>query len=286
MEKTTDALTSDALTTEGLWICSTCAVERGSAPGADEVCPICADERQWVPADGQRWTTLDELTARHTVEVGESEPGLLSLTTRPSVGIGQTAQLVTGPSGSVLWDPPGLITPAAVDAVREHGPLLAVVASHPHMYGVQVEWARALGSRVLVADDDREWLQRDDEVVEGWSGSVELADGLTLHQLGGHFPGSAVLHWAAGAEGGGVLLAGDTIFVNPDRTAAFMRSYPNRIPLSGPRVLRLADEVGRLRFDRLYNNFGAVIPSDAREVVLRSAERHAAWCRGDHDDLT
>jgi len=39
------------------WICATCAVEHAERV---EVCAICADERQWVPAEGQRWTTLEE----------------------------------------------------------------------------------------------------------------------------------------------------------------------------------------------------------------------------------
>ena len=65
-----------------------------------------------------------------------------------------------------------------------------------------------------------------------------------------------------------------------------MRSYPNRIPLSGAVALRIAEHVARRPFDRLYNNFAGVIPADARAVVGRSARRHAAWTRGDHDDLT
>ena len=114
-----------------------------------------------------------------------------------------------------------------------------------------------------------------------------MLPGVVLSQPGGHFPGSAVVHWAAGAEGRGVLLSGDTIFANPDRTSvSFMRSYPNRIPLSAAVVLRVAEHVARHPFERLYNNFEGVIPADARGVVLRSAERHAAWVRGDFDHLT
>ena len=68
-----------------------------------------------------------------------------------------------------------------------------------------------------------------------------IAPGLTLHRLGGHFPGSTVLHWAAGAGGRGVLLSSDTIHANPDRaTVTFLRSYPNRIPLSPAVVERIA----------------------------------------------
>ncbi|MEK8226825.1 hypothetical protein NKG05_13170 [Oerskovia sp. M15] len=59
------------------WICRTCAVEHAERP---EVCAVCADERQWVPADGQAWTTLDELAAEgHDVTVSELEPDLFAL---------------------------------------------------------------------------------------------------------------------------------------------------------------------------------------------------------------
>jgi hypothetical protein len=51
-------------------------------------------------------------------------------------------------------------------------------------------------------------------------------------------------------------------------------------------VLRIAHHVRRFEFDRLYNNFQGTVPVDARDVVLRSAERHAAWARGDFDHLT
>lgn len=268
-------------------LCATCAVEREGPAPEGFTCPICADERQWVPADGQVWTTVSALVAEgHRVVVGESEPGLASLTTSPEVGIGQTAQLVVTAAGTLLWDPPGLITPEAVERVRALGLCVAVAASHPHMFGVQVAWARALDAEVLVNADDAEWVQRPDPRIRTWRGRHEVMPGVTLHQLGGHFKGSGVVHWEDGADGRGVVLAGDTVSVNPDGTASFMRSYPNRIPLSSAVVLRLADALDALAHDRLYNNFASVIPTDAKRIVRFSAERHAAWARGDHDDLT
>jgi hypothetical protein len=65
---------------------------------------------------------------------------------------------------------------------------------------------------------------------------VEVLPGVALSQPGGHFPGSAIVHWAPGAEGRG--------------------------------------------------DFTIAIDRDAREVVRRSADRHVAWLRGDHDHLT
>ncbi|MFC0712878.1 MBL fold metallo-hydrolase [Cellulomonas biazotea] len=266
------------------WICRTCAVETAQR---HDVCPVCADERQWVPATGQVWTTLDDLQAEgHDVHVRELEPDLFGLTATPGVGIAQESKIVRTPAGLLLWDPLGYLDDAAVAAVRALGDVVAVAASHPHMFGVQVEWSRALGGvPVLVAEADAAWVQRPDAVVETWTGEREVLPGVVLSQPGGHFPGSSVVHWP-GADGRGVLLSGDTIFANPDRTASFMRSYPNRIPLSGAVALRVADHVARRPFDRLYNNFDGVIPADALAVVQRSAARHAAWTRGDFDDLT
>ena len=40
-------------------ICATCAVEHDEP--APELCPICTDERQYVPEDGQKWLTLEGL---------------------------------------------------------------------------------------------------------------------------------------------------------------------------------------------------------------------------------
>jgi len=268
-------------------ICATCAVERDEP--TPDVCPICADERQYVPEDGQQWLTLDELTGTgRKIVLEQNEPGLIAVRTEPKVGIGQTAQLVVTSQGSLLWDPVGYVDDNAVATVLEHGPVVAIAASHPHMFGVQVEWSRRLGNvPVLVAAADREWLGRSDPSVTYWSGTTTIADGLVLHQTGGHFSGSAVAHWAAGAGGRGVLLTGDSVFPNPDRrTVAFMRSYPNRLPLSGAVALRIAAQLELLTFDRIYGNFNNVIASGAKNVLHDSAQRHAAWTRGDFDHLT
>jgi hypothetical protein len=267
------------------WICATCGVEHAEKIA---VCAICDDERQWVPQQGQIWTSLPELAAASTtIEVTELERDLYGLSARDSVGIGQQSKLVRTPGGNLLWDPLGYIDDDAVARVRELGGAAYIAASHPHMFGVQVEWSRALGgAAILVAEADMEWLARPDEAIQPWSDDLELLPGISLTQPGGHFPGSAVAHWE-GADGRGVLLAGDTIMANPDRTSvSFMRSYPNRIPLSAAVVERIAAHVARYEFDRLYNNFTGVIPTDAGAVVQRSAARHAAWVRGDFDHLT
>ena len=62
-------------------ICATCAVERDEP--TPEVCPICTDERQYVPEDGQKWLSLDGLAqeGQQTV-LKENEPGLVGIQDR------------------------------------------------------------------------------------------------------------------------------------------------------------------------------------------------------------
>jgi len=268
------------------WLCATCGVEHAEAVG---VCAICADERQWVPADGQHWTTLAELDAAgQRIQVREMERGLLGITTEPKVGIGHQAHLVITPQGSLLWDPVGFVDDAAVQRLRAEGEVLAIASSHPHMFGAQVEWSRALGGvPILVSEPQLEWVARPDDAIQTWRGRHQLAPGLALVELGGHFTGSSVVHWAAGADGGGVLLSSDTIHSNPDRaTTTFLRSYPNRIPLSPAVVERITRGAEALGFDRLYDNFGRGITHDAAGAVRRSADRYIAWVSGDFDHLT
>jgi hypothetical protein len=266
-------------------ICATCAVEHADRP---EVCAICADERQWVPAAGQRWTSLAELAADgRKVSISELEPALYGLTCSPGVGIGQQAKLVRTPRGNLLWDPIGFLDDAAVAAVRELGPVLAIAASHPHMFGAQVAWSHALdGAAVYVNEQQLAWLARPDAVVRSWEKTCEPVPGVTLRELGGHFPGSAVARFQ-GRDGAGVVLSSDTVFVNPDRaTVAFMRSFPNHIQLSPAVVRRLAAALGEEPYERIYGNFDNAVDSGAAAAVQRSAERHVAWVEGRFDDLT
>lgn len=269
----------------GVLQCSTCGVEV-PADSLPAECPICADERQYLPEDGvQRWTDPREFTGR--IDLVEREPGLIGLRVRDGVGIGQEAKLLVTDHGLVMFDVPAAITPAAVDAVRALGTLRAIIPSHPHMYGLQSAWSAALDDApVWIAAADAHWVQHAPTATRTVEGTEEVLPGVTAAVLGGHFPGNCVVHWT-GQDGKGVLLSGDTIAPNPDRrTVTFMRSFPNRIPLSGAVALRVAEAAARFDFDRIYGNFENVVPTDARGAVLRSAERFAAWTSGEYDHLT
>ncbi|MEV5412005.1 MBL fold metallo-hydrolase [Thermopolyspora sp. NPDC052614] len=278
------------MTESTAWICRTCGNQAAATPQPPSNCRICDDERQYVGHQGQQWTTLAQLVIEgHHSEVRELEPGLIGIGVQPRFAIGQRALVVSTPAGQVLFDVPGHIDSAAVRAVRERGDLIGVAASHPHFYGVAVEWSHAFdGAPILIPEADAEWLMRPDPAVRLWSDTYEIAPGVTLVQCGGHFPGSAVLHWAAGADGRGALFTGDTITVVQDRRyVTFMRSYPNQIPLPERAIRHILDRLAPYPFDRIYGGWwDSVIPSGAREAVHRSAERYIRWATGGADPET
>jgi len=264
-----------------LWICETCAVEHADTAEPPERCEICSDDRQWVPPRGQCWTTHDALRGTRQAALTTLEPGLDRLVLTPEIGIGQQTLLVSTDAGLVVWEPPGYadaeVLGTVQDLARPLGGVAAITASHPHLVGAAVTWARELGAPYLVNRADLRWVRRPDAVVETWHDVEQVAPGARLVQTGGHFPGSAVLHLDA-HDGAGVLLVGDSIAVKPDRRwVSFMRSYVNDVPLSERLVRQIAGRVGGYDYDRLYGAFGADVTSGARAVVEASAERYVGW---------
>ncbi|MEN0102920.1 MAG: hydrolase [Curtobacterium sp.] len=266
-----------------VWTCATCAIEHADTDEPPVRCEICSDERQFVPAGGQRWTTRDTLADEGLrIIVTEIEPGLHAITTEPALGINQRALLVQTEGGNLLFEPPGFIDAAGVAAVRALGGVAVIASSHPHLTGSSIQWSHAFDRvPVLVNEKDGHWIRRPDPVIALWRDRVELLPGLVMVEAGGHFAGSSVVHWAAGADGRGVLLTGDTIAVGGDRRSAnVMRSFVNNIPLPERAVHRVQDVARGFAFDRLYSAFGE-LPADASGIVESSLERYVGWLRGD-----
>jgi hypothetical protein len=237
-----------------------------------------------VPPGGQRWTSLPELAGLgHRSDLREVEAGLLGIGAEPLVGIGQRGLLVQTNRGNLLWDPPGFVDDEALDIVRVLGGLAAVTASHPHFYGTMVEWSRVFGAEILIPTADRAWVTRPDPAIRLWSGRAEVLPGVTLVQCGGHFDGSAVLHWADGAGGRGVLLAGDTIMVTPgEDRVTFVRSAPNRLPLPESEVRRVLNAVDGLSYDRIYSGWWTpAVHQNAESIVREAGRRYIQWLTGE-----
>ncbi|SDS20207.1 MBL fold metallo-hydrolase [Microlunatus soli] len=258
-------------------LCRTCGNAYPVDAELPELCPICADERQYLTADGQVWVKAADIVGDHAAELAEPEPGLTRIDVQPAFGIGQQTLLVRTDAGNLLWEPSGYVDDRMISTIRELGGVAAVAASHPHLVGASVVWARKFRAPFYFNADDHRWITHPDRSIELWRDRREILPGITLVQAGGHFPGSSVAHWAAGADGRGVLLTGDTIAVTANRRAGFMRSYPNYLPLSQRLVRQIVARTEVYGYDRIYGAFGATIDHDARRIVADSAERYLGW---------
>jgi hypothetical protein len=234
------------------FICNTCGTQYAPSEKPPANCPICDDERQYVTPAGQSWTTLPALQGRCY--------------------------------NAILWDCIALIDRATIELINAMGGIKGIAISHPHYYTTMVEWSQAFGVPVHLHAADRKWAMRDDPGLQFWQGDTkELLPGVTLICAGGHYPGGTVLHWAAGAGGKGALLSGDIVQVVQDnKSVSFMWSFPNFIPLSGPRVEGVMKAVKPYPFERVHGAFmDRTIWSDGKGVVERSAARYLKIIRGD-----
>ena len=253
------------------FICTACGTQYPPSEAPPSACLICTDERQFVPASGQSWTTLEGLRNAHSNKFRRLATGLTTIETTPAFGIGQRAILARTPAGNVLWECLALIDDATVDLLKGLGGVAAIAISHPHYYTTMVEWSRALGGvPIHLHAADRQWVMRPDPAVQFWEGDTKpIGPGLTLVRLGGHFDGGTVLHWADWSEGRGVLLSGDILQVVPSGHVSFMWSYPNLIPLSAAKVRRMAEILEPFAFDAVYGSFSGrgQIDANGKQVV-------------------
>ena len=263
-------------------VCITCGTQYPASETPPVECPICMDDRQYVHQGGQQWTTLAQMQQQHHNTFTDVEPGLVGIRTEPGFAIGQQAHLIQSAAGNLLWDCISLLDDATVEHIRGLGGIAAIAISHPHFFASMVDWSRAFDAPIFLHADHRPWVMRPDVAVQFWEGETHaILPGITAIRCGGHFPGSSVLHWSAGASGKGALFTGDTMFVVSDQHfVSFMYSYPNLIPLNATAVRRIVAAVEPFAFDRLYAAWsGKVVAEDAKAAVRRSAERYLVHIR-------
>ncbi|CAI6280775.1 unnamed protein product [Periconia digitata] len=285
-----------------LTVCFTCGAQFDaplSSPPKN--CPICDDPRQYVPATGQAWTSLNYESDKQKNEctTDEHDPRIHYITTKPKVasempagladatstrkqlGIGQRSILIETGKGNVLWDIVAFIDDATVEFIKGKGGLKAIVISHPHFWTTHLEWARIFNCHVYMCAADKEWVYREDrDGVRKWISAtqpIEEVEGVTAIVAGGHFDGSMILHWE------GKIFHADTIMSTPsglyhrDRlpgttTYSFMWAYPNMIPLPPNKIHGIWKALKPFDFTNSYGGFPGqnVARKDLKAQLLES----------------
>lgn len=272
------------------YLCTACGTQYPPRENPPAACPICSDDRQYIPPSGQQWTTLDDLRMHYTNRFEEIEPGITKIVTEPKFGIGQQAYLVETPEGNILWDCIALIDDDTIAEIERRGGIAGIGISHAHYYTTMGEWSRALGNvPIWLHEANRGWVMNPAPAIEYFNDdTLQPLPGLTIIRTGGHFPGGMVLHraWDPDAtepqQRDGVLLSGDIITVVADRRwVTFMYSYPNSIPLDPATVRRVVDLIAPYPFARVHDAFDKHVAEDGSAAVERSADRYIAHVLGE-----
>jgi len=257
-------------------ICTACGTQFPLSKNTPELCPICTDDRQYVPERGQTWTNLDDLSDKYSVFIKKLKDSLYELKMVPSFAIGQRALLVPSPGGNILWDCISLLNEPTIEFIKSKGGLRAIAFSHPHYYTTMNEWADIFDCPVYIHQNDEHWIMNKGNHLSLWAGTEkELWDGIRLINIGGHFPGSSILHIPFLSQKG-VVLCGDTFYISPSKThMAVMYSYPNRIPLPLHEVQRIKKQMLQLQFDTMHGFYDFQnIYSNAKEILESSMAKY------------
>jgi hypothetical protein len=260
------------------YLCQACGTQYPPSDAPPESCPICEDDRQYVPHDtGQTWVTWQSFLDSHEADVRDDH-GILGIGCTPSFAIGQRALLVRSNAGNVLWDCQPYLDDRLAARIDAEGGLAAIAISHPHYYTAMVEWAHRFACPIYLHEAERKWVLRPDPSIRFWDGDTyELGAGLTLVRCGGHYEGGQVLHWFDESRADRrALLVGDIVQVIPDRRyVGFMYSYPNLIPLPPAAVEAIAAALEPFEFDTIHGAWwDRFIERDGSAVVRRSADRY------------
>ena len=252
--------------------CSNCGFWQRAFAAPTATCPVCLDFRHTPPEDGPlTFLTRAEVAAKHRCVWTEDANGVTTFRNEPRLGtIGPNGYLVPHPDGgSVVFEATGWYSEAALGFIAARGPVRALAASHPHSYGALWQLQeRFPDAAVVVQTADLPWTGAF-RATRPFDDRLELlAPGLTLHHVGGHFPGQAVLHWAKANDGddgeSDVLFAGDMVKFHfgmvpgadvPEGISTH-KAFNRRVPMSHAEVRRYREVVAGLpAFGQVYTTF-------------------------------
>lgn len=256
-------------------VCSTCGT---CFPGQDlpDLCPVCADDRQYIPPEGQQWTAYAHLQRHHSVKFQKIKARLYEMEINPQFAIGQRALLVLSDQGNILWDCIPLLDEMTIEFIRAKGGLKAIAFSHPHYYSNMNDWAEIFNCPIYIHKNDAMHIQTGSKHIHLWEGEEMLLwDGISILLTGGHFDGSCILHVPFLSPLGSIL-CGDTLFLSPSKKHfSILRSYHNRIPLPLSEMRRLESRFSQIPFDAFYGYHKSQnLEENVKSIFKQSMQRY------------
>ncbi|CAI6091872.1 unnamed protein product [Clonostachys chloroleuca] len=233
-----------------LSICVTCGTQYDIPyDNRPSTCRMCLEPRQFVPPSGHSWTSLEQLKATHKNEFkqDENDGRIWSIFSTPQVAIGQRA---------------------------------IFIQTYTHL-----EWAREFQCPVYLAYEDQEWLNRDDQEnrrVFFKDETQNILPDVNMVKVGGHFPGSSVLHWNKN------IFTGDSIGISQSGLSRshhskdhqvffFHYAFPNFVPLGPTAMHTMWKRLRVWEFTAVYSLFftTTVRGDNVKRLMLDSMQRQA-----------
>lgn len=259
--------------------CMACGTQYPENAELPRLCFICEDDRQYIPVQGQQWVSNEFLGNNFNVHIQSLHSNLYELKILPSFAIGQRAFLICSPGGNILWDCIPLLDKATIDFIHSQGGLKAIAFSHPHYYSNMKEWSVHFNCPVYIHQTDEQWVMNHTTQINYWSGMEKMFwDGIKIINVGGHFPGSSLIHIPASASSGSIILCGDSLYISRNKKhISVMYSYPNFIPLPVTEVHRILTRVQGININEMYGAFDYQnLTEKVKEVLSTSLEKYTA----------
>ena len=197
----------------------------------------------------------------------EVAPGLWGFSAHPRFGLGGTGWLMVRPEGNCAFEACPWYTAPALEQIRRLGGIAVLASSHPHGYGALWQLQREFDPVLTVHRADIPYTKAF-RVTWPADDVHELAPGLTMHHVGGHYEGHAVLHDAANRR----LFCGDSLKIElaADGTPVAIschKAFHYEIPLSHAELARYVEVFRGLPFDTALTPF-EYAPGVTRELAI------------------
>lgn len=256
------------------YACTNCGHwQRWPAPGPT-VCPVCADVRNALPADGFEFLPDKQVDELVTCSWQPSPvAGIDQFLSTPRFGLDSSGWVIETDRGLVGFECAPWYSDEAVEELRRRGGLAVLGSNHVHGYGALWRVQEQIEPPVVaIGVRDLEWTKAF-RVTWPVDDRLELAPDLTMHRTGGHFDGHCVLHDSRR----GVLFCGDSLKVDlgPSGDAVALsahKAFHAQIPLSHGELRDYRAVIPPLEFDTVFTPFEGATGITTRHV-LRLVDR-------------
>lgn len=218
-------------------------------------CIVCSDVRNALPPDGWDFADVERVGRTLTNHWYEAMPGVNGVYATPKFGLGATGWIIAAEGGNVAFEGAPFYQANALAHIEALGGITTLASSHPHGFGALWQLQEHF-SPTLVIHKNGVQFTKAFRVTWPADDVHELAPGLTLHYVGGHYEGHSVLFDATRAA----IFAGDALKIDfdPDgrpRAISCHKGYHYEIPLSHGEIRHYREVFATLPFEHVFTPF-------------------------------